>query len=205
MSKVDLKKDLKALYASGASATTPMLIDVPRLNYLMIDGEGDPNTSQQYQDSLGALYSVAYTMKSDRKHRSVEPDFTVMPLEGLWWMKDESDFDGEAKDDWAWTAMIVQPDFIAPAEVERTVGLAAEKKPSAALEQICFEALEEGLSAQVLHIGPYADEAPTIERLHLFITEEGHRPRGRHHEIYLSDPRRTAPEKIKTIIRQPVE
>jgi hypothetical protein len=205
MSKVDLKKDLKALYASGASATDPALIEVPRLHYLMIDGEGDPNTSQAYQDALGALYSVAYTMKFDRKHRSVEPDFTVMPLEGLWWMKDDSDFDQTAKDDWAWTAMIVQPEFIAPAEVERAVGLAAEKKPLQALEQIRLEALEEGLSGQILHIGPYADEAPTIERLHAFISDEGRRPRGRHHEIYLSDPRRTAPEKLKTIIRQPVE
>jgi len=203
MTKVDLSRDLKPLYATGAAARKPHLVEVPRLNYLMVDGRGDPNTVQAYKDALEALYSVAYTLKFDRKKRGIEPDFRVMPLEGLWWMADGGEWDQEAKADWAWTSMIVVPDFIARAEVERAVKIAVEKKPSPAHPLLRLESLEEGTSGQVLHVGPYSDEGPIIAELHAFLDAEGYELTGKHHEIYMGDPRRTAPEKLKTIIRQP--
>jgi hypothetical protein len=205
MTKVDLSKDLKPLYATTAAARKPHLVEVPRLNFLMVDGEGDPNTAQAYQDAVGALYSVAYTLKFDRKKRGIEPDFRVMPLEGLWWMADGGEWNQDAKESWAWTSMILVPDFIAPAEFERAVKIAEEKKPSPALSLLRLEALEEGTSGQVLHIGPYSEEGPIITELHAFVESEGYALTGKHHEIYMGDPRRTAPEKLKTIIRQPVQ
>ncbi len=204
VTKLDLKKgDLKPLYFPPVNAVA--LVDVPPLHFLMIDGSGDPNTSPAYRDAIQTLYGVAYALKFLSK-RAAGIDYTVMPLEGLWWCADMARFSMDAKDDWLWTAMIMQPDHITAAMVEQALADVRAKKDPPALYRLRFESYHEGLAAQIMHIGPYAAEGPTIERLHGWITANGYDFHGakHHHEIYLSDPRRTAPEKLKTVVRQPV-
>ena len=170
----------------------------------MIDGHGDPNTSQAYKEALETLYAVTYTLKFASK-KQLERDYVVMPLEGLWWVKDMLEFNQDDKDAWDWTAMIMQPDWISTEMVESAKEAAAEKKDLPALPKLRFGTFHEGLAVQIMHIGTYADEAPTIARLHAFIAENGYQLAGKHHEIYLSDPRRTAPNKLKIVIRQPMK
>jgi hypothetical protein len=174
----------------------------------MVDGAGNPNTSPDYAEAVQALYSMAYTLKFKVK-KEMGIDYPVMALEGLWWGVDMNSFSAEKKDDWLWTMMISTPDFITPALVETARAEAAKKKSLPALPRLRLEAFTEGLSAQLMHIGPYSAEAENIQKLHEFIHAHGYRFDGdasqqKHHEIYLSDPRKTAPEKMKTIIRQPV-
>jgi len=202
MAKIDLKKDLKHLYNPPIKA--PVLVDVPPLAFLMIDGQGDPNTAKAYVEAIEALYALSYTLKFMLKKGAAGMDYTVMPLEGLWWVEDMRDFSTENKGAWQWTAMIMQPEFVTPDHVEQALQEARRKKDLPALGSIRLEIYHEGLAAQIMHIGPYAAEAPTIARLHAFISESGHTLRGKHHEIYLGDPRRTAPEKLRTVIRQPI-
>jgi hypothetical protein len=202
MKKIDLKKDLKALYSQPANKIT--MVDVPRLQCLMIDGQGDPNTSEAFQAAINALYTVCYTLKFSLKKGPEAIDFGVMPLEALWWSDDMADFAAGHKDKWKWTAMIVLPDFVTAEMVQQTIQEAAKKKDLPALARLRFEAFEEGKSAQILHVGPYSEERPNIERLHQWIADQGYALRGKHHEIYLGDPRRSAPEKLKTILRQPM-
>jgi hypothetical protein len=202
MAKLDLKKEFKHLYRPSAKEV--VVVDVPDMKFLMIDGRGDPNTAQEYQDAIEALYAVSYTLKFKIKKGEAAVDYVVMPLEGLWWAEDMADFSTADKDAWQWTAMIVQPDFVTQELVDEVVQEVREKKNPPALSKVRFESYHEGLSVQILHIGPYSEEGPTIEKLHAFAESNGYQLRGRHHEIYLSDPRRTAPEKWKTVIRQPV-
>ena len=198
--KVDLKRVLKQQYTAKAA---PALVDVVEMQFLMVDGAGDPNTSAEYAEAVGALYGAAYTIKF--REKAAGRDFVVPPLEALWWADDMDAFPGADKDSWQWTAMIALPDSVPSSVVEGAMaGMAAGDEPPPGLGRVRLDRLAEGRSAQVLHLGPYADEAPTIQRLHDFIDAEGLQRRGLHHEIYLSDPRRTAPEKLKTIIRQPV-
>jgi hypothetical protein len=197
--KIDPKRELKQLYSARQ---TPELVDVPALGFLMIDGHGDPNRSPRYQAAVEALYAVSYALKFAIK-RAGGPDYSVAPLEGLWWTEDMASFSVEDKSDWDWTMMIMQPAEATPELVEQTVREVAQKKQPTAAE-LRLQRYAEGASAQVLHLGPYAEEGPTIARLHAFIQERGYEKRGKHHEIYLGDPRRTAPERRKTIIRQPV-
>ncbi len=201
MPKLDLKREYKNLY--NPSAKTFSVVNVPALSFLMIDGQGDPNVSQAYSDAVQALYALAYTLKFHVK-KTGGADFAVMPLEGLWWVDDMSQFNTRDKAAWQWTMMLAQPAFISDALVQEAKQLAFKKKPLAALERIRPETFEEGLSAQILYYGAYADEGPTIAKLHAFIHESGHALRGKHHEIYLGDPRKTAPAKLKTVIRQPM-
>ena len=201
MKKIDLKKEWKALYRPGAKLG--VRVDVPPLNYWMIDGRGDPNIAQEYKDAVETLYAVAYALKFMMKKGTVGLDYVVMPLQGLWWVEDMSQFSVEKKADWLWTMMILQPEPVSQEMVERALAQTAKKKNPPALDKVRLERLHEGASAQIMHIGPYADEAPTIARIHQYINEIGCRPRGKHHEIYLSDPRRAAPENLKTVIRQP--
>jgi hypothetical protein len=182
---------------------TPELVDVPELQFLMIDGHGDPNVSERYREAIQALYGVSYALKFGLK-RAGGPNYKVSPLEGLWWVADMTHFSTEDKSAWNWTAMIKQPASVTPELVEETVDEVAEKKRLPAVRELRLERFAEGQSAQILHLGPYADEGPTIERLHAFIEERGYTTRGKHHEIYLGDPRRSAPERLKTIIRQPI-
>jgi len=188
----------KELY--GASAKQPSFIDVPEMNFLMLDGSGDPNQPGAFQDAIQALYSLSYGAKFMLKKAGVE--FKVSPLEGLW--GSAGGFVPVEKGGWRWTAMIRQPAALTPAVLEKVKADAVRKKPLPSLPRVRLEPFREGFSAQIMHIGPYSAEAPTIERLHEFIKSHGYRPSGRHHEIYLGDPRRSAPERLKTLLRQSI-
>ncbi len=198
--KTDLKKEHKDLYRA---AKEPALVLVPAFNYLAIDGRGDPNTSADYAAALEALFSLAYTVKFLLKCGPEAFDYVVMPLEGQWWVKDMAAFESTPKDEWLWTMAVLQPEQLTPAHVEEAMKQVRNKKNPSALDRVRLERFEDGLSAQVLYVGPYFQEGPIVRRLHQFILDSGHELCGRHREIYLSDPRRTAPEKLKTIIRQP--
>jgi len=202
MIKIDYKKELKHLYR--ASAKKVEIVDVPEMNFLMIDGVGDPNTSQEFQEAVEALFSVSYTLKFMIKKGELEVDYGVLPLEGLWWADDMSQFSTQNKELWIWTLMIMQPAYVTTDLLRDAIEQVKKKKKAAAAPRLHFEAFSEGSSAQVMHIGPFSEEGPTIEKLHQFIEENGFNLSGRHHEIYLSDFRRAAPEKLKTIIRQPI-
>jgi hypothetical protein len=173
------------------------------MRFLVVNGAGDPNTSQDFQEAIQALYSVSYTLKFALK-KSGGPQIRVMPLETLWWNDASGRLDLGSKADWSWTAMLRQPDFATEAMIDDAKRQASAKRSLPALSNMRFEPFREGLSAQVMHVGPYAEEAPTIERLRAFIAEQGCQPVGKHHEIYLGDPRRSAPDRLKTIVRQPV-
>lgn len=201
MVKLDLKKDLKHLYRPSAKALS--VENVPAMNFLMIDGSGNPNTSPEYPQAVEALYALAYALKVKIKKSEAGIDYAVMPLEGLWWADDISQFNVNDKEAWQWTMMIMQPGYITTDLFARALPEVAKKKNNAALKRIRFEPYHEGLSAQIMHIGSYAEEAPTIAKLHDYIVQCGNKLRGKHHEIYLNDPRKTQPTKLQTIIRQP--
>jgi hypothetical protein len=201
MEKRNLKKEFKEFYQVSAKA--PVLVRVPAFNYLCLEGRGNPNNSPAFAAGVEVLYGLSYTLKFMIKKGPEEIDYGVMPLEGQWWAEDMADFRAQAKDRWLWRIGIMQPELITPDHVERaTEALRAKKNPSA-LDKVSFRSQEDGLSAQILHLGPYDQEGPTIERLHAFIIDQGRELTGLHREIYLSDLRRTAPERLKTIIRQP--
>ncbi|GBD92780.1 hypothetical protein BMS3Abin05_00355 [bacterium BMS3Abin05] len=202
MAKIDYKKELKHLYRPPAAKAE--IVDVPQMNFAMIDGAGDPNTTQAFQEAIDALYGLSYTLKFMVKKGDPEIDYGVLPLEGLWWAEDMAQFSTENKENWKWTLMIMQPEFITAKLFTEAVKQVGEKKNPAALQKIRFESFTEGKAAQIMHIGPFSEEGPTIKKLHDFIKAEGCRLSGKHHEIYLSDIRRSAPEKWKTIIRQPM-
>lgn len=200
--KTDFKKTLKHLYVPPAGDFS--LVDVPEMQFLRVDGMGDPGSSVVYADAVAWLYAVAYPIKFISKNEG-RKDYTVPPLEGLWWADDLSAFAGGDRDSWKWTMMLMQPDWITDDTFDSGLKKAT-KKLGAPPESLRFEPFLEGLSVQILHVGSYADEAPTIARLHNeFLPENGLDENGDHHEIYLGDPRKTAPEKLKTIIRQPVK
>ncbi len=203
MKKVDLKKELKHLY--NPSPKEVMIVDVPKMNFLMIDGTGDPNTSQEFKDAVEALYAVSYTLKFTIKKGKTAIDYGVMPLEGLWWTDDMTKFSMENKDAWKWIVMIMQPEYVTRDLVNKALEQVEKKKNPPALSKVRFESFHEGLSAQIMHIGPYSAEGPTIEKIHNFVKSKGHNLTGKHHEIYLSDPRKTAPEKMKTVLRHPIK
>ena len=200
MEKVDFKKPMKPYWQPPVGRFE--IVEVPRLSFLMVDGRGDPNTSKEYATALQWLFTLSYTMKFQSK--AAGRDYGVSPLEGLWWAEDETRFAQTDKSDWLWTAMIMQPDWIDDAAVaaalETTRGKLGEPP-----ESLRLAPFEEGLSVQTMHIGPYSAEGPTIARMHQeFLPQNGLTENGHHHEIYLSDPGRTAPEKLKTVIRQAV-
>ena len=212
METLDLKKELKYLYAPSAKKAE--IVQVPRLQFLMIDGAiekgKEPGNSPGFVESTQALYSLAYTLKFMLKKRKPDAiDYPVMPLEGLWWVEDGL-FDITIKDNWFYTLMILQPDVITPEVFAEGVEQVRRKKgDSPNLSHLRLAHFEEGICVQVMHIGPYATEPATIERMRAFALENGYRdrvgPSGKHHEIYLGDPRKADPAKLKTVLRHPLE
>ncbi len=196
MPKLDPRRSLAALYRPPRKLH---FVDVPPLRYAMLDGRGAPGCPD-FQAAIEALFTISYRAKFLLKKQGT--DYAVMPLEGLWWADDMASFAQGDRAQWRWTLMIHQPDFV-PAEVLAQAKASAAESGQGAAASVRFVQLCEGRCAQVLHLGPFADEAPAIARLHAAIAEEGGTPSGRHHEVYLSDFRRTAPEKLRTILRQP--
>jgi hypothetical protein len=203
MDKIDLKKEFKDLYTPPSKEV--VIVDVPEFPSLMVDGVGDPAVSQDYKDAIEALFAVSYSLKFMVKKGKLAVDYGVLPLEGLWWADDMNSFASGKRDVWKWTAMIMQPKFITKQMFLDAVAQVEKKKNLPALSKMRFEIFLEGLSAQVMHIGPYSEEKANIEKIHGFIKENGYVVAGKHHEIYLSDPRKAAPEKLKTILRQPMK
>lgn len=203
MEKIDFTKELKHLYQP--SAKDVVQVEVPLMNFLMVDGEGDPNTSQEFADAVEVLYSLSYALKFMIKKGAMAIDYGVMPLEGLWWANDMSTFSVADKSSWKWTVMIMQPKFVTPELVETAIAEVRKKKNPVALPKVRFEAFSEGTCAQIMHIGPFSEEGPTVERVHQFINDCGGTRTGKHHEIYLSDIRKAAPKNWKTVIRQPMQ
>lgn len=202
MAKIDLKKSLGELYAPKAGM--PVMIQVPSMAFLMVDGRGDPNTSAAYQEAVQALFALSYAIKFSVKKGAQAIEYGVMPLEGLWWADDMSRFTTMGRSGWQWTMMIMQPSWVTAQTVNEVMAGVRRKKPLGALGLVRLETFEEGRCAQVLHVGPFTTEGATIEALHAFIAASGGTLRGKHHEIYLSDIQKADPSKWKTIIRQPV-
>ncbi|RIK44501.1 MAG: hypothetical protein DCC55_02220 [Chloroflexi bacterium] len=207
MQKLDLKKQLKHLYAP--SARTVEIVQVPRLQFAMIDGKIEPGhrpgDSPRFQAATAVLFGIAYTLKFMSKQQAENPiDYGVMPLEALWWIE-EGEFDFDRPDNWHFTAMIMQPEHITGALFAEALARQRKKADAPILHDLRFASFEEGLCVQTLHIGPYATEPATVARMEAFARDQGYLFHRKHHEIYLSDPRRTAPEKLKTILRHPVE
>lgn len=212
MRTLDLKKDLKYLYAPSAKKVE--IVKVPRLQFAMIDGaieKGyEPGNSPSFQEATQALYGISYSLKFMLKKRKSNPiDYPVMALEGLWWVEDGV-FDITVKDNWFYTLMILQPDVITKDSFEEGLSQVRRKRgDSPALSNVRLANFEEGLCVQVMHIGPYATEPATVERMRAFAQENGYRDLvgsgGKHHEIYLGDPRKADPAKLKTVLRHPVE
>jgi hypothetical protein len=201
--KIDYKKELKHLYRPSAKDVA--VVDVPVMNFLMIDGAGDPNTTPFFQEATEALFAVSYGLKFMIKKGEQPVDYGVMPLEGLWWADDMAQFSVEQKGDWQWTLMIMQPEYVTPDLFAEAVEQVKKKKNPAALPLMRFEAYVEGQAAQIMHIGPFSEEGPTVAKVHDFIAANGGELSGKHHEIYLSDIRKAAPEKWKTVVRQPFQ
>lgn len=201
MTKIDFKKTLKEYYVPPKEF---VILDLPKMQFIMVDGHGDPNTAQEYQDAVEALYAVAYKMKFISK-KTLEKDYTVPPLEGLWWAEDMSTFLTREKSQWDWTMMIMTPEWITAEIFNEAFQQVRKAKDPASLDLVRLEHYHEGLSVQIMHIGSYDDEGPVLAQMHNdFIPNNDLVENGKHHEIYLSDPRRVAPEKLKTVLRQPV-
>lgn len=216
MEKIDFKKTLREVYSAPKGRFTRL--EVPGMQFLMIDGRGDPSTSETYQQTIEALYALAYKLKFTSKNE-LGRDYVVPPLEGLWGsemmvstlsgIEDEAQwlqvFNASNRDEWTWTMMIMQPDWIGEEFYAAALAETRESKELPALDKVRLERLHEGLCVQTMHVGPYADEGPVLARMHVhYLPAQGLVENGSHHEIYLGDPRRTAPEKLRTILRQPV-
>lgn len=202
--KTDFKKKLKHLYTPSATEVT--IVEVPEMQFLMVDGQGDPNTSQEFKDTYQILYPVAYKVKFMSKAKG--KDYVIPPPEALWWADDMEDFLAGNKNKWKWTSMLMVPDIITSEMVDEAIEFTKEKKSDLppTFSNLRFEKYNEGKAAQILYIGPYSEEHAVIRRIHQIIEEQGGTFDGhnqKHHEIYLSDPRRANPDKLKTVIRQP--
>ena len=202
MSKVDFKKELSEFYSPPANF---VIVDIPEMWFLMVEGHGDPNVAQEYQDAVEALYAIAYKIKFMSKNQ-LGKDYVVPPLEGLWWAEDMEAFtSARDKSQWDWNMMIMTPEWITSEMYAEALELVRKGKNPVAMDKVRLESYHEGLSIQIMHIGSYDSEGPTLMKLHReFIPNNGYVEKGKHHEIYLGDPRRVAPEKLKTVLRQPV-
>jgi hypothetical protein len=202
MHNFDVKRERRMYYT--AKRDTFEVLDVPEMTFLMADGKGNPNTADGYRTAVEALYSTSYAVRAIAKEE-LDRQHTVGPLEGLWWADDLRVFESRDGDEWNWSMMIVQPDWITRDVVDAALERVRNRKDLEALDRLRFDTFAEGMCVQVLHVGPYDEEAPTIKRMHEeYIPAHKLALRGRHHEIYLGDPRRAAPSKLRTILRQPV-
>jgi len=207
MKELDLRKELKYLYQPSAKKVE--VVDVPRFQFATLDGEIEPGyapaESPAFQEALQALYGVSFTLKFTAKLRKEDPiDYPVMALEGLWWVEG-GEFDIHHPEGWKWTLMILQPDFITPEMFQDALSQLRKKKgKQPAFSRLHLESFREGLSIQIMHVGPYSGEPETIAKMDAFAQANGYRKHGKHHEIYLGDPRRATPEKLKTVLRYPV-
>ncbi len=199
VTKLDLRKTLKSLYSPRAGEVE--LVTIPAMKYIMVDGSGAPE-SESFQQAIGVLYNLAYTMKF-RSKKLLKKDYNVMALEGLWWIEGK-EFDMAKRDDWVWRLMIVQPDFVTSKMFSEAREEIKRKKNPPGLEKAYLESFEEGPCVQIMHVGPYSAEPESIAKMDAYAKERGYRMVGKHHEIYLGDPRRAAPSKLKTIIRHPI-
>lgn len=202
MKKINFKKELKELYTAKRE---PKIVQIPVMNFIMIDGKGDPNSSLDFQEAINTLFPLAYTIKFMIKKSELEIDYGVLPLEGVWWADDMEDFRKKTKANWQWTLMIMQPSFVEQTHFETAFQEVKKKKDPRLLDKVRFTSFAEGLAVQIMHIGPYAEEETTIRKLHDYIDDHRYQLTGKHREIYLSDFRRTKPENLKTIIRQPIK
>jgi hypothetical protein len=210
--KLDLKKQLKHLYLPSAKEAA--LVDVPEMQFAMIDGQMEagvmPGDSPSFAAAIGALYGLSYTLKFVSKKRPVDPiDYTVMTLEGLW-TTPSGGFDYTETGQWLWTLMIMQPDHISremfeAAQAQLQAKRLKEGEDPESIERVRLERFTEGLAVQCMHVGPYIEEPRTLDRMAAFAEAQGYRYRGRHHEIYLGDPRTAKPENLRTVLRHPVE
>jgi hypothetical protein len=206
MEKLDLKKKYRNLYKPSTKEVD--IVDVPLFQFVMINGgieEGKtPGNSPSFQQALEALYGISYTLKFASKQNKENPvDYTVMALEALWWV-DEGTFDIRHPGNWKWQAMIMQPDHISQKMYQNGLEALRKKKDNPAIEKMSLETFHEGLSMQMMHIGPYSEEPITLSKMDAFVNENRYVYHGRHHEIYLGDPRKAKPENLKTILRHPV-
>lgn len=207
MEKLDLRKQFKTLFSPSAKQVE--VVDVPSLQFAMINGlipeHESPGTSADFEDAMQALYGISYTLKFMSRLSKDNPiDYTVMALEALWWVE-HNDFEFSKKQEWLFKAMIMQPDHISPAMFSEALDKLNKKKPSPAVSKLKLDKFAEGRCIQVMHLGPYSAEPATIDRMKAFMKENHLVRNGHHHEIYLGDPRKSAPEKLKTILRQPVK
>ena len=202
----DLKKRLAPLFNPPRD---PVLVDLPELGCLMIDGKGAPDEGAKepttdFQRAFAALFPVVYTIKFRLKRDGLA--MPILPLEALWFTGPDEGFDMNVPpEQWGWRVLMIVSDDVTPQVFDEAVAEVRRKKgDSDALAKLRFERWREGRCAQIMHVGPYSEERPTIERLHAFIAAQGRLPRGAHHEIYMGDPRRGDPAKLKTVLRQPV-
>jgi hypothetical protein len=207
MEKLDLRKQYKHLYKPRHNKVS--VVDVPALKFVCLDGAIEPGkspgTSPSFKAATETMYAISYTLKFMSKQREENPiDYAVMALEALWWIED-GEFDITNPSNWLWTTMIMQPDHITDEMFQAGVEQVRKKKPHLVLNQLRFETFHEGLSMQIMHIGPYANEPATLKKMDTFARDSGYIACGKHHEIYLGDPRRTKPENLKTVLRHPVE
>ena len=197
--KIDFKSEFKAFY--GPSIERAELVEMAPMKFLALNGTGEP-VRENYQEAVRTLYGVGYCIRIERRHKKIIPDYNLGPLEGLW--AEEGGFTAGSRENMPWTLILWQPDFVTAEDVKMGAEKFRQKKPNPQIDKLELITLDEGLAAQILHIGPYSTERPSLAKLHVYIREQGLTPRGRYHEIYLDDPRRTPPDRIRTILRQPV-
>lgn len=202
MQERDYVKEQTQLY--NPSSETPEIVEVPGMNFLKVDGKGDPNASPEFMEDVDALFAASYAIKLAVKEVEPEKDFAVFPLEGLWWVDNETDFSMANKDQFLWTLMVRQPEFVSMDFVTEILTQVRDAVKKPAISRFRFEPLIEHKVVQIMHKGPFAEEGPTIKKLHDFIKESKYFMMGKHHEIYLSDFRKVEPRKWTTIIRQPI-
>ena len=200
MAKFDFRTDRKDLYSPSARDFS--VVDVPEFDFLMVDGRGNPNTSVEYAQALEALYSLSYTVKFASKQQ-LGKDYVVGPLEGLWEADDPSAFTARAKDEWRWTMMIRQPEWLT-GDVWETARAAVAAKGLPGFDRVRHETYADGRSVQIMHVGSYDDEGPVMARMHRWIADNAQKEGKAHHEVYIGDPRKSAPERLRTVLRQPL-